>query len=151
MAAPLSDPYAMLGVSPGASDGEVRSAYRRLVQRHHPDHNAGSPEAARQFALVQAAYARVLERRRSAAGSGPQAPQARGPAARDQADPSVEARIAALEEELRRARETERRSRRSEPQSPRRPTPEELGYVTTEDSFTKILDDALSELFGDER
>lgn len=150
MPAPRPDPYAVLGVSPGASDGDVRSAYRRLVQRHHPDHNAGSPDAARQFALVQAAYARVLELRRSPAGLGPQAPQARGPAARGPADPSLEARIAGLEEELRRAREAKRRDRPPEPRPPRRPTPEELGYVTTDDSFAKIFDDALSELFGDE-
>jgi hypothetical protein len=147
MAAQPPDPYAVLGVTSGASDADVRRAYRRLVQRHHPDHNAGSSEAARRFALVQAAYLRVLELRRSGAASGPQAPQARGPAAQTSADPALEERIAALERDLRQARQRER----AEATPPRRPTSEELGYITTEDSFTKILDDALSELFGDER
>ncbi len=32
-----SDPYGVLGVSPAASDAEIKAAYRRLVKRHHPD------------------------------------------------------------------------------------------------------------------
>jgi len=137
-----SNPYAVLGVSPQVSDTELRTAYRHLAQRHHPDHNPGSPEAAHRFTAIQAAYARALELRRTAAGSGPPASQAGGPG-----DPTVEDRIAALEAELRSARE---RARRAAPdvQAPRpvRPTPEELGYVTSDDSFTKILDDAQAEL-----
>ncbi|MHB1571563.1 MAG: J domain-containing protein, partial [Solirubrobacteraceae bacterium] len=57
------DPYRVLGVSPSASEAEIRSAYRRLVQLHHPDHNAGSADAARRFELVQEAYAEVRRRR----------------------------------------------------------------------------------------
>jgi molecular chaperone DnaJ len=34
---PISDPYAVLGVSPGATAAEIKAAYRRLVKRHHPD------------------------------------------------------------------------------------------------------------------
>src|SRR5947209_7925753 len=60
---PASDPYKTLGVSRGASDEEVRKAYRRLVQQHHPDHNAGSQDAARRFEEVQAAYTRIRELR----------------------------------------------------------------------------------------
>jgi len=52
----VSDPYAILGISASATDAEVRAAYRRLVQRHHPDHNGGSREAARRFEEVQEAY-----------------------------------------------------------------------------------------------
>ncbi|MGO9883725.1 MAG: J domain-containing protein, partial [Solirubrobacteraceae bacterium] len=58
-----SDPYATLGVSPGASDAELRAAYRRLVQLHHPDHNGGSAESALRFEEVQNAYARVRQLR----------------------------------------------------------------------------------------
>jgi hypothetical protein len=133
----------VLGLQPGASDSEVRSAYRRLAQLHHPDHNQGSPEAARRFAEIQAAYARILELRRGAAGTSPPGPQP----GRAEPPNDLEARIAALEAELRVARERARRAAaEAEPASHPRATPEELGYVTTEDSFTQILDDAASEL-----
>ncbi len=33
----LADAYAMLGVEPGATDAEVKRAYRRLMSQHHPD------------------------------------------------------------------------------------------------------------------
>jgi curved DNA-binding protein CbpA len=141
----LSDAYALLGVSPAATDPEVRAAYRRLVQLHHPDHNAGSPEAAARFAGVQAAYVEVMEDRRSAAAG----------TAGARSDAELDARLAALERELREARRPA--ARRPAPAAPRPPTPEELGYVTTEDSLSKILDDAqeslrrrLTDLFKDE-
>lgn len=59
----MRDPYEVLGVSPAAAENELRAAYRKLVQRHHPDHNDGSPESARKFEQVQEAYARVREMR----------------------------------------------------------------------------------------
>ena len=65
------DPYQVLGVDPGATDTDVRAAYRRLVLKHHPDHNGGSAESARRFEEVQEAYARVRELR--AAGAPPRA------------------------------------------------------------------------------
>lgn len=34
---PLTDPYAVLGVSPGATPAEIKAAYRALVKLHHPD------------------------------------------------------------------------------------------------------------------
>jgi len=37
MARSASDPYAVLGVKPGASAAEIKAAYRALVKRHHPD------------------------------------------------------------------------------------------------------------------
>jgi DnaJ-class molecular chaperone len=143
-----ADPYAVLGVSPQASDAELRSAYHRLAQLHHPDHNHGSADAARRFTQVQSAYAQALELRRKAASSGPQAPKARGPASSaGPPAPDVDARIAALEHELQQVRERARRAAAEAAQSrPGRATPEELGYVTTEDSFSKILDDASAEL-----
>ncbi len=60
---PTSDPYRTLGVSSGVSDAELRAAYRRAVQRYHPDHNGGSTESARRFEEVQDAYATIREMR----------------------------------------------------------------------------------------
>jgi curved DNA-binding protein CbpA len=131
----------VLGVSPAASDEEVRSAYRRRAQLHHPDHNPGSPDAARRFAEVRAAYLEVVEARRTAAAERAAERAASG----GPADPEIEARLAALERELRDARQ--RRAAPgppdAQPRRPPRPSDEELGYVTTEDSFSKILDDLL--------
>ena len=33
----MKDPYSILGVSPGATDEEVKTAYRNLARRYHPD------------------------------------------------------------------------------------------------------------------
>jgi DnaJ like chaperone protein len=48
----LEDAYAALGVSPSASDAEVKKAYRRLVSQNHPDKLAGKglPESMRELA-----------------------------------------------------------------------------------------------------
>ncbi|MGB9185891.1 MAG: J domain-containing protein, partial [Solirubrobacteraceae bacterium] len=54
-----TDPYEILSIRASASDAELRAAYRRAVQRHHPDHNGGSPESARRFEEIQEAYARI--------------------------------------------------------------------------------------------
>ena len=64
------DPYAVLGVPPGASERELTRAYRRLAKRWHPDQGGGL-EAQLKMAQINAAYelARV-ERRRGARRSG---------------------------------------------------------------------------------
>lgn len=50
------DPYTVLGVSKSASESEIKSAYRRLAKRYHPDTNSGDPKAQERFAEVNAAY-----------------------------------------------------------------------------------------------
>ncbi len=170
--APSPDPYRTLGVARSATDAEIRAAYRRLVQLHHPDHNGGSVDSARRFEAVQEAYAEV--RRLRAAGGGPAAASrgaaddaAGGAAARGGgsagspaggADPHLDARLAAMEQELARARDAReaaaREARRATEQTIRdvramagdRPSDEDLGYYKTEDSFSRILDDAAAEL-----
>jgi DnaJ-class molecular chaperone len=50
------DPYEILGVQKTDSEAAIRSAYRKLAKRHHPDVNPGKPEAAERFKEISAAY-----------------------------------------------------------------------------------------------
>ena len=55
----IDDPYKVLGVSPDASDEEIKRAYRILAKKYHPDLNPGDEEAARKMQQVNAAYDRI--------------------------------------------------------------------------------------------
>jgi curved DNA-binding protein CbpA len=172
--ASIRDPYDVLGVSRGASDAEIRSAYRKLVKLHHPDHNGGSEESEQRFEEVQDAYARIVELRQSggtrassARGSSSRASSSRASSTRSSSsppppsDPNLDARMADLERELQEANAAKERARRAAREAARagadpedlrqrfrRATDEELGYVTTDDTFSKILSDAREELSG---
>jgi len=50
--------YKVLGVSRGATDDELKKAFRRQAKAHHPDRNPGDPEAERRFVEINAAYDR---------------------------------------------------------------------------------------------
>ncbi|HEU4867113.1 MAG TPA: DnaJ C-terminal domain-containing protein [Actinomycetota bacterium] len=50
------DYYAVLGVDKSASAADIKKAYRKLAQKHHPDANAGDPKAEDKFKEVSAAY-----------------------------------------------------------------------------------------------
>lgn len=52
----MRDPYSVLGVSKGASDGEIKSAYRKLAKKLHPDVNPGDTAVEQKFKEVSAAY-----------------------------------------------------------------------------------------------
>ena len=57
----IDDPYKILGVSPDASDEDIKRAYRRLAKKYHPDLNPGDQEAARRMQEVNAAYEQIKD------------------------------------------------------------------------------------------
>jgi DnaJ-class molecular chaperone len=50
------DPYKALGVSRDATDAEIKSAYRKLARRFHPDLNGSSQTAESRFKEISVAY-----------------------------------------------------------------------------------------------
>src|SRR5918992_3322418 len=50
------DYYAVLGVPKNASRSEIKKAYRKLAQQHHPDTAKGDPAAEERFKEISAAY-----------------------------------------------------------------------------------------------
>lgn len=60
----MQDPYRVLGISPQATDDEVKQAYRALAKKYHPDVNNGSPEAEARMKEVNEAYSTVMKWRR---------------------------------------------------------------------------------------
>ena len=56
MATRSSDPYATLGVARGASEKDIKSAYRKLAKELHPDRNKDNPKASERFSTVTRAY-----------------------------------------------------------------------------------------------
>ena len=141
------DPYSVLGVARGATEEELHDSYRRLVKLHHPDRNGGSAESTRRFQEIQQAYDQVREARATQRPRRASTPPPRPP------DASVEARMADLERELRDAQQARERARKAARDAVReasagdgRPSDEELGYVTTDDSFSKILADVRDEV-----
>lgn len=53
----MKDLYSVLGLSRGASEADIKKAYRKLAKELHPDRNKDNPKAAERFSDVSAAYA----------------------------------------------------------------------------------------------
>lgn len=73
----MRDPYEVLGLERNASPDDVKSAFRRLAQKFHPDRNPSDPSAQERFKEINAAYQilsdpqkRAMFDRFGAAGAG---------------------------------------------------------------------------------
>jgi len=69
----MSDPYKVLGVSPSASDEQIKTAYRELARKYHPDAYAGNPLsdlAGEKMKEINQAYDQVMASRKGHGGGG---------------------------------------------------------------------------------
>ena len=84
----MTDPYQVLGVSRGASDEEIKKAYRALSRKYHPDANVNNPnrdEAEEHFKDVQQAYDQIMKEKQQGGygyGGGDSSKTRGGPYAR---------------------------------------------------------------------
>ena len=65
----MQDPYRVLGVSPGATEDEIKKAYRALAKKYHPDVNNGSADAEAKMKEVNEAYSQVMKMKRDGTSS----------------------------------------------------------------------------------
>lgn len=69
----MLNPYKVLGVSEGASEEEIKKAYRTLSRKYHPDANVNNPnkeEAEEKFKEIQQAYQQIMREREGGYQSG---------------------------------------------------------------------------------
>lgn len=69
----MSDPYKVLGVSPNASEDEVKAAYRELAKKYHPDNYANNPLAdlaAEKMKEINEAYDAIVRHKNTTGASG---------------------------------------------------------------------------------
>src|SRR5436309_6469452 len=63
----MADFYSVLGVPRGASDDDIKKAYRKLAMTYHPDRNNGAKEAEEKFKEITEAYDVLRDEQKRAA------------------------------------------------------------------------------------
>ena len=66
MAEQKRDYYEVLGLSKGASDEELKKAYRKLAKQYHPDVNPGDKDAEAKFKEINEAYGVLSDKEKKA-------------------------------------------------------------------------------------
>ena len=61
----IHDPFAVLGVSSSATEDEIKSAYRKLAKKYHPDLNPGDKAAEAKMREINEAYTQALQIRKN--------------------------------------------------------------------------------------
>src|SRR5699024_11034821 len=74
----MTDPYSVLGISPGADDETIKKAYRQKCKQYHPDLHPNDPSAEEKFKEVQAAYSEIMRRKQGGGQNGYQQRSASG-------------------------------------------------------------------------
>ncbi len=62
----MRDPYQVLGVAKTADEKEIKSAFRKLAKKFHPDQNKDNPQAKEKFAEANAAYEIIGDKKKRA-------------------------------------------------------------------------------------
>ena len=69
----VRDPYEVLGISPNATDDEVKAAYREMARKYHPDNYADNPLselALEKMQEINEAYDQIIRARRQGGSAG---------------------------------------------------------------------------------
>ncbi len=80
----MKDPYSVLGISPNATDEQVKAAYRELARKYHPDSYADNPLAdlaGEKMQEINEAYDEIMNMRRGKSGTNSSSGYNNGPSA----------------------------------------------------------------------
>ena len=75
----MNDPFAVLGLTSSATEDEIKSAYRKLAKKYHPDLNPGDKNAEQKMREINEAYTQALQIKRGGSSSPFGAGQQSGP------------------------------------------------------------------------
>lgn len=90
----MGNPYDVLGVSPNATDEEIKKAYRALSRKYHPDANVNNPDRERaeeRFKEIQQAYNQIMQEKQQGSSFSGFGPKYGGYQGRHQESPQMQA------------------------------------------------------------